>query len=698
MKPVLFLLGASAAVCGAAEPTLSWRDPELLPHVIPGHAATRLHDWDGDGDADLLVGGGDGRVWISRNVSSGGTLAFDAPEPVSAGGRSSWGESYVGATLAEVTGDARPDLVVAHSGNRVSIHENRGEAGFAESGREIVVQDGCQGRCDLADWNGDGRPDLITGSFHGTLQWHVNQGDGSFGPAQPFQDIRQAYNLHPRVLDFTGDGRLDLVTGINWGTVQLFPGHGSGLGSPVPFAWASDGRTLNLRDRNGDDTTPDFADLDGDGVLDLVSGGKNGRIFVMRGVGSAGRLGDLRRHLARPLDASTAALAFGALRALHAQLGGGMLPEPARALRFQELCDLAAAHPEAFRQRRFDLDREPHGPFLAAQFCLTLLEAAADSGPARNRIADVCGLDEGHRRLLVDLGVLFVDNATATPEHLAAMHRLLTAFPRGVWDVQVITARDWLGPGGDRFPLSKRTGVNIFAIPLDRRENSFAADAPRPGVTDVFLICLAHEIAHNMLDTVGRRLRPELYERKFADLARAAGPDVVFHDPPSRGIDREATRAKFRELGAWDGQEATWDEAWKSHFRSPRHAPRFDRAHIRGNLQFFLDAPQEGFATLANQYVADSALMLELAKVRWDAGFRSPVNQFLLVVDYLSGNTDAAPTYVLVPGGNLDTGQAALERDGRNRITRIRLGSRVARFGYEGEGDLVTSFDLAPPG
>ena len=99
----------------------------------------------------------------------------------------------------------------------------------------------------------------------------------------------------------------------------------------------------------------------------------------------------------------------------------------------------------------------------------------------------------------------------------------------------------------------------------------------------------------------------------------------------------EATKVNFRRIGAWDGQKETWRDAWIGYFAWKQE---FDRAYSRGNIQFFLDSPQEAFATLANQYYADSGLMLEFCKNRWDAGNHTNVNQFLLIAEYLSEGKD----------------------------------------------------------
>ena len=672
------------------------------------HAVPRCYDWDHDGDLDLLVGGDDGRLWLYRNRGTTQQARFQAKEPISAGARNRWGNSYTGLVLTNLMGNALPDLAICHSGNEVTVHQNVGNARspeFAEDGVTFQVQANCQGRFDVADWDGDGLGDVVTGSFGGKLEWHRNEGKAdkpTFGPGKPFFNLSLAYNSHPRIVDFNQDGRLDLLLGVNWGTVSLYrnvkTAGESSLSASRLMQW-SDGTNLNIRKLNGDDTTPELADLDGDGVLDLISGGKNGRLFFMRGVGFPVRVESfqslLKQH-AKDLgnvlrdDAAVRQQAFGALASLQADLAGGLIPLTSREQLFQQLAPLAKQYPGLLGRSSFDLEDSPHLPLLAGQYWAVLLESLPDSPLNRQRVADALDFRAGYKMLLVDLGVLLIDNNTATPEHLAAMHQLMMAMPRAVWDVETITVAGWLGPAIKTQKIRSRSGINIFDLPLGRPENSFAGDAPRPGVTDVYLICLAHELAHNMLDTVGKRTRPELYERKFEGLAQAAGSQIVYRSPKSRGIDFDATRANFQRIGSWNGDKATWRDAWVNFFKGKEV---FDRAYTRGNVQFFLDAPQEAFATLANQYFADSQLMLDFCKVRWEAGHLSNINQFLLIADYLSEGTNKVSFYVMRPGGDLTVTPVKLIRDGQNRITHVQSKNSTATFEYQ-SGNLVTEFRL----
>ncbi len=695
-------------------PTLSYQAPATLtvgdaPIDLKDHVTTRFFDWDQDSDLDLLAGGGDGKLWLFQNTGTAQHARFASKQPIVAGTRNRWGSSYTGVLLANLIGDPLLDLVVSHSGNQVTIHENIGKNGtlqFAERGVTFEVQKNCQGRFDAADWDGDGTVDLITGSFGGKLQWHPNLGttdSPKFGSGESFYSIQSAYNAHPRIIDFNQDGRLDLLLGNNWGSVTLYLNQSQdelSLRKSKPLLW-SDGSNLNIREINGDDTTPELADLDHDGVLDLISGGKNGQVFWMRGIGLSSRVAQFKDLLKTNADKLGERLSvdddfrkqvFGLLASMQSDLAGGLIPREAAAKLFSDLAPLANQHAKVLTRQKFDVENTPYLPMLAAQYWVVLKGALPDSIANRKLVADAIGFEDGYRRLLVDFGVLFIDNNMATREHLATMHQLMTAMPRDAWDVETITVAGWLGAGIKTQKIRSRSGINIFDLPLGRTENSFPQDSPRAGVTDVYLICLAHELAHNMLDTVGRKTRPDLFEAKFAGLSQAAGSDVIFKSPKSKGIDFPATKKNFQKLGLWDGVPENWKTAWDDYFKNKE---QFDRSYARGNVKFFLDAPQEAFATLANQYFANSQLMLDFCKTRWDAGHRSNINQFILIADYLSGGNDEVPFYTLRPGGGLRVTTARLTRDEKNRITSVQSPSSIANFKYADQV-LVGEFELAP--
>ena len=174
---------------------------------------------------------------------------------------------------------------------------------------------------------------------------------------------------------------------------------------------------------NGDDTTPELSDWDGDGVLDLISGGKNGQIFWMKGIGYPSRVNTLKTLLAKHNQNLGRTLfdnddirqeIFGCLTALQADLRSGLISSTARQELFSSLAPLARQYPQYLSRQHFNLERHPHLPILAAQYWVVLLESLPESKANRQRVADALGFESGYRTLLVDLGVIFIDNNTAT--------------------------------------------------------------------------------------------------------------------------------------------------------------------------------------------------------------------------------------------------------------------------------------------
>ncbi|MBD9722502.1 FG-GAP-like repeat-containing protein [Streptomyces caniscabiei] len=134
-------------------------------------------------------------------------------------------------TLADTTGDGRPDAVVlAADGVRVSLQDENGT--FAPAGGKLVLKAFGHGQpaggwlADkhprfLADTTGDGRADIV--GCHDDGVWvSLQDEDGTFGPLGD-EPVLKAFghdekaggwlaDKHPRFLaDTTGDGRADII-------------------------------------------------------------------------------------------------------------------------------------------------------------------------------------------------------------------------------------------------------------------------------------------------------------------------------------------------------------------------------------------------------------------------------------------------------------------------------------------------------
>ena len=154
------------------------------------------------------------------------------------------------------------------------------------------------------DVDGDGDPDILWGDFFEPgLLWLKNQGTCArfdfhgeripFPPGAPLET--SGYNA-PAAGDLNGDGRLDLVVGVLGGAfnpVKTSTANLYELDQTAPGTWTV--RTPHLLDGIdlGAETIPAFADIDGDGDLDLLVGTKiepdnprSGGIYWFENIGS----------------------------------------------------------------------------------------------------------------------------------------------------------------------------------------------------------------------------------------------------------------------------------------------------------------------------------------------------------------------------------------------------------------------------
>ncbi len=192
----------------------------------------------------------------------------------------------LGVIVADLTGDARPDIYVANDGTACWLFENLGNLRFREVGQGAGVALDGQGNAlagmgvAVGDLDGDGRSDLAVSNFFGrsTVAFRA-LGEGTFldasAPLGLTAATRAVNGFGLALVDLDADGRLDLVQANGHVLDRLRLG--------VPFAMRStllrneNGRFLDVAARAG----PWFdrpilgrglavGDLDGDGRPDLV--------------------------------------------------------------------------------------------------------------------------------------------------------------------------------------------------------------------------------------------------------------------------------------------------------------------------------------------------------------------------------------------------------------------------------------------
>jgi FG-GAP-like repeat/IPT/TIG domain/FG-GAP repeat len=232
-----------------------------------------LADLDGDGKPDIISADyEEGIVSILQNNSSINNPSFTNVIylPSVSGGS----VLYPVMTVGDLNGDGKPDLVIASYG-AFSVYINTSSVGaisFAPVQNFLVPSYEIEGIV-LADFDGDGRTDIAmtTQVFNATgngFSVYRNIGDVSklaFAPSVDFSTGDIGFQISAADLD--NDGRPDIVTVVD-NNIEVYRNTGS-IGT-IAFSPAGT-YPVNLSQKFA------IADVDGDGLQDLISAGAGGQ-------------------------------------------------------------------------------------------------------------------------------------------------------------------------------------------------------------------------------------------------------------------------------------------------------------------------------------------------------------------------------------------------------------------------------------
>jgi hypothetical protein len=290
------IVNAQVMVSGQAKKNPIWvqqtqgkinGETKTLYHTGTSYSKPTFADIDADGDQDMFVGDYNGYIRFYRNTGT-----FNQPQwNIEA---EKYNQIDVGKQNApvftDIDSDGDMDLFIGNGVGKISFYRNTGTTQQPQWALETEeynqINAGWLGVPVFADIDADGDKDLFVGKGVGSINFYRNVGSA----IQPqwnlendeYNQIKVDWANSPFFIDIDADSDLDLFVGDGDGNISFY----RNTGTPQQPAWDLEDNKYNdyyFRDNS----SPVFADIDTDGDVDMFIGEKSGQINYYRNTGTS---------------------------------------------------------------------------------------------------------------------------------------------------------------------------------------------------------------------------------------------------------------------------------------------------------------------------------------------------------------------------------------------------------------------------
>ncbi len=288
-----------------------------------------------------------------------------------------------------------------------------------------------------------------------------------------------------------------------------------------------------------------------------------------------------------------------------------------------------------------DVRALPYVNAIRAQYLMTLFSWHKGLGRLDD-LGRVLRMAGPRRAIYERFHILVLDNGFFDERQLGSIAAFVGGLPERARLPLVITCHDKLVGEGNRHVSVHSFGChgrfNLFATRVGRAPGNEFPRGWRAVRTDGFTIVLAHEYGHNVDGAV-------------------VSHDKVLH--------------RFR-----------------NRVRTMAGADRRNYCRNMFGDRFFVQNPQEFFASLCNQYFACTHSLFDYAMERLRAGNPNPINQFVLVASAFSDD-DYCHAYRIAPEGTIRVSRFPVTKS-FGLIDSLTIAGKTTRFRYD-DGAIVAA-------